>query len=306
MSGNRSQRTAVAEVLGAAVLFGTTGTAQALGPSATTPLGVGAARLIVGGAGLLVSLRFLGGSARDAFALWKNKWGLLGGVCTALYQVAFFAAVLKAGVALGTLITIGSGPFLTGVLSAVLLKQRPNRAWAIATSTAVFGLVLLTLDGAFRPDVDLVGVGLALVSGLGYALYTIAGKKLIGDGHHSSTVMASSFALGGLLLVPVLLTQPLMWLASAAGIALALYLGLVTTTVAYLLFGRGLRVLDAGPVTTLVLAEPVVATILGVVVLGERLGVLGWLGCAFVLAGLGMQGFVSSRVSGDRIVESPL
>lgn len=302
----RSNRLAVGEVLAAAVLFGTTGTSQALGPSGTTPLGVGAARLIVGGAGLLVSLRFIGGSTRDAFALWRNRWGLLGGVCTALYQVAFFAAVLKAGVALGTLVTIGSGPFLTGVLSAVLLKQRPSRAWVVATSTAVFGLVLLTLDGAFRPDVDLVGVALALVSGLGYALYTIAGKKLIGEGHNSNTVMASSFSLGGLLLVPVLLTQPLAWLATAAGIALALYLGLVTTTVAYLLFGRGLRVLDAGPVTTLVLAEPVVATLLGVLVLGERLGAIGWIGCAFVLAGLALQGVVSSRVSSARVVESPL
>ena len=303
MRSNR-EGVAVGEVIAAAALFGTTGTSQALGPSGTTPLGVGAARLIVGGAGLLVSLRFIGGSARDAFALWRNRWGLLGGVCTALYQVAFFAAVLKAGVALGTLITIGSGPFLTGVLSALLLKQRPNRAWAIATSTAVFGLVLLTFDGALRPDVDLVGVALALVSGLGYALYTIAGKKLISEGHHSSTVMASSFSLGGLLLVPVLLTQPLAWLASAAGIALALYLGLVTTTVAYLLFGRGLRVLDAGPVTTLVLAEPVVATFLGVIVLGERLGVIGWIGCVFVLAGLAMQGYSSSRKPANIIVES--
>lgn len=294
-------RRAVGEVLLAAVLFGTTGTSQALGPGGTTPLGVGSMRLIVGGAGLLASLRFVGGSAGDAFRLWLNRWGILGGVCTALYQVAFFAGVSRAGVALGTLITIGSGPFLTGLLSAVLLKERPSRVWFVSTTIAVLGLILLTADGASRPSVDMVGVALALISGLGYALYTIAGKKLISEGNNSNTVMAASFSLGGVLLVPVLLTQPLNWLWSWQGIALALYLGLVTTTVAYLLFGRGLRVLDAGPVTTLVLAEPVVATILGVTVLGERLGALGWLGCLFVLVGLALQGFASSRAVESRV-----
>jgi DME family drug/metabolite transporter len=78
---------------------------------------------------------------------------------------------------------------------------------------------------------------------------------------------------------------------------MALWLGLATTTVAYVLFGRGLRNLPAGPVTTLVLAEPVVATVLGVVVLGEHLVPLGWVGAALVLAGLALQGVASTRSS---------
>jgi DME family drug/metabolite transporter len=64
----------------------------------------------------------------------------------------------------------------------------------------------------------------------------------------------------------------------------------VTTTVAYLLFVRGLAVLPAGPVTTLVLAEPVVATALGVLVLGERLPAAAAIGALLVLVGLAVQG----------------
>jgi len=71
---------------------------------------------------------------------------------------------------------------------------------------------------------------------------------------------------------------------------LALYLGLVTTTLAYLLFVRGLAFLPAGPVTTLMLAEPVVATTLGIVVLDERLSAIGGIGAALVLVGLMVQG----------------
>lgn len=279
----------VLQVVAAATLFGTTGTSQALGPSGTTPLGVGAARLVIGGAGLVVVLPRVGGSRRGALRLLGTRWGLLAGVMTAAYQVCFFAGVARAGVALGTLVTIGSGPILTGLLSWVLLRERPTRSFLLATGLAVAGLALLTLDGAERSGVDTSGLLLALLSGLGYALYTIAARRLIVTGAPSAEVMAAAFGLGGVLLLPVLLTQPLGWLATASGVAMALWLGLATTTVAYVLFGRGLRHLPAGPVTTLVLAEPVVATVLGVVVLGERLGPAGWAGALLVGVGVVVQ-----------------
>ena len=289
---------AVLSVLAAATLFGTTGTAQALGPAGTTPVGVGAARIVVGGAGLLAVLPRLGGSRVHALALWRTRWGLLAGAMTAVYQLCFFGGVARAGVALGTLVTIGSGPVFAGLLSWLVLRERPRLSWVVATAVCVVGLALLVGSGASRPGVDPLGLLLALASGLGYAVYTVGAKHLMNSGQRSDEVMTSAFALGGLLLLPVLLTQPLGWVTEPGGWALVLWLGLATTTLAYVLFGRGLRELQAGPVTTLVLAEPVVATFLGVVVLGERLGLLGWLGASLVLAGLVLQGVVSSRDRG--------
>ena len=296
-------RPAVAQVLAAAVLFGTTGTAQALGPEGTTPLGVGAARLVVGGAALLLVLPLLGGTARSATALWRTPVGLLAGACTALYQVCFFAGVERAGVALGTLVTIGSGPVFAGLLAALALRERPGAAWGAATALCVLGLALLTGDGG---STDLLGVLLALTSGLAYAAYTVAAKALLDRGAGPGEVMASAFGLGGVLLLPVLLTQPLGWLAGPGGVALAGYLGLVTTALAYVLFGRGLAVLPAGPVTTLVLAEPLVATALGVALLDERLAGLGVAGAALVLAGLVLQGAAAGRRPGARASAPPV
>ena len=286
---------AVAAVLAAALLFGTTGTAQALGPDGTTPLGVGAVRLAVGGFALLLVLPLLGGSTRAALALWRSPLGLLAGSCTAAYQVCFFAAVDRAGVALGTLVTIGSGPVFAGLLGAVLLRERVEASWLVATGTCVGGLALLSLAGGAEGGGEPVGLLLALASGAAYAAYTVVAKRLMRAGARSSDVMGSAFGLGGLLLLPLLATQPLAWLASPGGWVLAGYLGLVTTTAAYLLFGRGLAVLAAGPVTTLVLAEPLVATALGVGVLDERLPALGVAGAALVLAVLALQGVASSR-----------
>lgn len=287
----------VLQVLLAAVLFGTTGTAQALGPDSTTPLGVGAVRLAVGGLALLLVLPLLGARPADAVRLWRTGPGLAAGACTALYQLSFFAGVERAGVALGTLVAIGSGPVFAGLLGAVLLRERPERTWVFATALCVGGLALLSGTG---DAVDLLGVLLALLAGLGYAGYTVAAKRLMTGGAASAPVMASAFSLGGLLLLPVLATQPLGWLASPDGVALAGYLGLVTTTAAYVLFGRGLAVLPAGPVTTLVLAEPLVATALGVGLLDERLGAAGVVGAGLVLAGLVLQGVASGRSPAQR------
>jgi len=283
------------QVLAAAALFGTTGTAQALGPEGTTPLGVGAVRLLVGGAALLLLLPLLGGGPARAVALWRSRPGLVAGVCTAVYQVCFFAAVQSAGVALGTLVTIGSGPVFAGLLAWVVMKERPGRSWVVATGLCVLGLALLSADGVAQVGPGAGGPLLALGAGLAYATYTVAAKQLMQAGEDSSTVMGSAFGLGGLLLVPVLVTQPTGWLATPSGLVLAAYLGLFTTTVAYALFGRGLAVLPAGPVTTLVLSEPLVATLLGVGLLDERLATVGIAGAALVLTGLVLQGITASR-----------
>ena len=281
---------AIGAVLLAAALFGTTGTAQALGPSTTTPLGVGAARLVVGGLALLALLPVLGNDRREVFRLWRTPTGVIAGACTAGYQVCFFAGVDRAGVAVGTLVAIGSGPVLTGLLARWLLHDRPGRAWLAATALCLFGLALLVLSRGAALSADAVGIALAVLAGLSYAAYTVLAKKQLDAGDAPSVVMAAAFGLGGLLSVPLLMSQPLGAFGTGKGIALALYLGLVATALAYLLFVRGLAVLLAGPVTTLMLAEPVVATTLGIVVLHEQLSAVGAIGAALVLVGLVVQG----------------
>ena len=75
-------------------------------------------------------------------------------------------------------------------------------------------------------------------------------------------------------------------MASRSGAAVALHLGLVTTTLAYILFGYGLSRTPVSAAATLTLAEPATAALLGVLVLGERPGPAALAGLALVLAGL--------------------
>ena len=204
----------------------------------------------------------------------------------AVYQLAFFQAVADTGVAVGAIVAIGSGPVFAGILERVLDGAWPGRTWLVATALATTGVAVLSLASATDASLSAAGIGLALVSGLGYATYTIVAKRLLRLGHTPVAVMGASFGLGAVLLLPVLLLGDTAWLHTPDGLALALYLGIVPTALAYSLFARGLRSLDASEVTTLVLAEPLTATVLGVVVLDERVGTGGLLGAVLILAGL--------------------
>jgi drug/metabolite transporter, DME family len=268
-------------VLLSALCFGTTGTAQALGPNAS-PAAVGAARILVGGFLLVLVARRV---APPAAAPWSARAVLAGAAAVAGYQLTFFAAVHETGVAVGTVVALGSGPVFAGVLGRLVHREPLTARWSAATALAVAGVILLVAAGSaahVRPG----GVVLAVGAGLCYAVYTVAAKSLLGDGHAPEAVMARLFGIGALVLLPVLILNQPGDLASAGGVALAIYLGAIPTALAYVLFARGLRHLPAGEVATLTLAEPLTAAALGAVVLGERPGVLALGGVALVLAGL--------------------
>jgi DME family drug/metabolite transporter len=271
-----------AQVLLAALCFATTGTAQALGPDSTDPVGVGATRILVGGALLaLVALarRRHGGPRWDAKAVAAAVAGV------AVYQLAFFAAVADTGVAVGTIVALGSAPTLAGLFEWIVDRRRPSTRWAAATALACAGVAMLALAGA-DADISAPGVALAVTAGGAYAVYTLAAKRLLVAGHAPEAVMAAAFGLGAIVLLPALAATTPTWLTHSDGIALALFLGIVPTAIAYLLFANGLKHLTASETATLTLAEPLTAAILGAVVLAEHLSAPALAGAALVLSAL--------------------
>lgn len=258
-------------VVVAAALWGTTGTAAAFAPSAASPISVGAARIVFGGLLLLVLAIRGGGLVR---LIRRNRTTriqvALGVIGIAAYQICFFSAVATTGVAIGTMVTIGSAPVLTGLLARLQGQHALSLRWAIATAAAIAGCVTL-ITGGRTSAADLFGVCLAVLAGASYACYAVIASRLITAGAHEQMVMGALFGGGGLLLVPVLLASSPEWLLEPRGIAVAAYLAVFATTVGYLLYGKGLRSTPVAIAATLTLAEPAVAALLGVLVLGEQL-----------------------------------
>lgn len=292
-------------VVAAAICFGTTGTAQALADVDGSATSVGLARIALGGgllalwALLLRTLLPRGGPAGERAPFRRGRtsdtWLVAVGALGVLaYQPAFFAGTRDNGVAVGTVVALGSAPLATGLLDAVVRHRAPDHRWRVATGIALLGLVLVAgvLGGGRLTAAVLWSVG----AGVSYAVYAVAGKALIDRGWSSSAAMGAMFGAAAVVALPLLvLTRPT-WLYTPAGLALALWLGLVTTTIAYLLFGWGLARLPAPTVSTLTLAEPLCATTLGVLVLGEQLGTGQGLGMVMIGAALALLAVPQRRV----------
>lgn len=271
-----TSRAAAALVLAGTALFGTVGTARVLGPEIPSPV-IGAARVLLG-AVMLLGVVIVSGQRRGLWPAARNRTIYLAGVAQAGFQAFFLAAVELVGVATGTLVAIGCTPII-----AALLTWQVNLRWLVATGISVFGLVLLVGFGAGEPTPQ--GLLVALGASASYAGYIAAAHRVVQAGVANLPGLTVIFAVATVVLSPALLLDTgdlLTW----PGAATALYLALVPTTLAYLLFNLGLRGVPPGSAATLGLIEPVVAATLGVVVLDEVLGWTGTLGAVLVLTGL--------------------
>ena len=269
-------------IIGAALLWGTTGTAQAFAPAGFDPKVIGALRLLIGGIALL--LLVIKRKEFGSFRSWIQLPVLLAAVFTASYQLCFFAAVAKTGVAIGTIVGIGSAPIAGGLLGLIFLGERPGRRWLLATILAIIGCSLLSFSGG-DVAIDPVGILLALGAGLSYAAYTLMIKKLL-DKHAPNAIMAAVVCIGAVLLSPALINIDFDWLLQPRSIAVVLHLGLATMALSYWLFVRGLHSVPVATAVTLTLAEPMTAATLGILVLGEQMNTQAFFGISLIFSGL--------------------
>lgn len=277
-------------VLLASVLWGTTGTAATFAPS-VGPLAIGAVAMGLGG--LVQALTAAARIAREVSGLRAQRGAVvLGAVAVGLYPLAFYSSMHLAGVAAGTVVSIGSAPLASALIERVVDGRRLTRRWMLGAALGLSGTVLLCVaeaaeaqsgSGAGSVRMTVLGLGLGLVAGLTYALYSWAAHRLISRGVSSGAAMGSVFGLGGVLLVPVLLATGAPLLASWPNAAVGAYMALVPMFIGYVLFGWGLAHVPASTATTLSLLEPAVAAVLAVLVVGERLPLLGWGGIALVV-----------------------
>lgn len=266
----------------AACLWGTNGTAQALAPEAAQPLIIGTLRIALGGLALL-AIASVRNKLRDGQG-WYFWPTLVGALSMAAYQLFFFAGVERTGVAVGTIVGIGSTPILAGPIGYLVRKEKPSQRWMMATLLGVLGSALLVIVGE-SIQLDPLGIFLAACAGGSYAVFATASKSLL-EKHAPEAVMAVTFSLGALFVLPLLLGSELSWLVQPNGYLVILHLGLVTAALAYILFAYGLQHVKVATAATLTLAEPLTAGLLGYFFLREPLTLPALLGIALIFAGL--------------------
>lgn len=274
-------RNSVLFVLLAAILWGTTGTAQALSPVESTPLAVGSMRLLIGGSALLIFVLI---SKGITYKNLPKKRLLLASLSMALYQPLFFTGVDLTGVAVGTVVTICSAPIFAGLIEWMIHRRVPDWVWLVSTLLAVIGCFLLfqsNVDVSFNP----IGMLFSLGAGITFAVYTFVSKALV-EQHAPDVVVAIVFSIAALFLLPFLFFTNINWVFELSGMFTILHLGIISTAIAYILFARGLKGVTASTAVTLSLAEPLTASMLGIFLLNENVTTYTLFGLILLLIGL--------------------
>jgi DME family drug/metabolite transporter len=227
---------------------------------------------------------------RRRIARPRKGWGTLAavGVGLAVFQTAFYGAIAYAGLAVGTVVTLGAGPVLIAFGARVTMGERLGRAGTAAVALALAGLALLTGGSGGAGTRPALGIGLALLSAAGYAVVTLLTRAGGTAGQPYDTALAG-FAVGAVCLLPFALVEGLGGEYTAETVGWLLYLGAVPSALAYGLFFAGLAHVRAATASVVALLEPVVAAGIAVALLGERLsgaavaGTLVLLGAVAVL-----------------------
>jgi DME family drug/metabolite transporter len=280
-------------ILVASLLWGTTGTVASFAPD-VSPLAIGAFAMGVGG--VLLVLNSFKELSRDIRQLRLSaKVFLLGGLSVALYPLAFYSAMSLSGVAIGTVVSIASAPFFAAFIERLTSNKLVSLKWMICFVIGSLGIVLLTLGKVHQPSVNNTsfeqnsGILLGLFAGLTYAIYSWSARHMINQGIDPKSAMAGMFGFAAILLLPSLAFTGSHLFSSANNTSVAIYMAVVPMFLGYLLFGYGLKQVEASTATLLTLLEPIVATLLAVVILGEIFVFWGWLGMGLILVCLLLQ-----------------
>lgn len=271
-------------VVAAGMCWGMTGTIQALAPENATSLTIGSARVFGAGSLLLIWILF-----RRRGIIRGKKWDLTGILLAAsgltAYQFAFFSAVKLTGVAIGTMVAIGSAPVLAGILGRVFFKECLSSRWFISTLLAITGCFLLVTAGKSNfSSASVTGTILAFWAALSYALEG-AGLRLIGARDPIETVSLISVVSAAMAL-PWLITGDISWIFSLRGMICIFFLSVLTTILPFSLFAKGIGKITLGKAYTLSLSEPMTAWMLSALLLGEKLSLIGSIGVFILFSGI--------------------
>ncbi|MBI0031546.1 EamA family transporter [Gilliamella sp. B14384G15] len=271
-------------VILASLLWGTTGTAATFAP-ALSPLFIGSFAMGMGGI-LQCGLATVKIVHDRALLAVHCRFLILGALAVVIYPLAFYSSMRLSGVTIGTVVSIGSAPILSAIIEYFSRDFQLNKQWAMGALLGIIGMVMLAFSDNASTTIQYthvnLGILLGLVAGLTYALYSWSARQLMLKGVNTKAAMGATFGCGGLLLIPVMLITGSAFVNSWNNMTVGFYMALIPMFLGYRCYGFGLSKISASMATTITLLEPVIAAILAMLIVGECLSLIGWIGMLLI------------------------
>lgn len=233
-----------------------------------------------------IVLAFIGGlKYRNEMAIrLRDSWLFVG---TGIFSIVFFnwcyfTALNRMDVSLAVILLYTS-PIFVSILSFLVFKDKFTKTKILAVAGTFLGCVLVA---GFRGDsaaVAPISILIGLGAGLGYALYSIFGKAALSK-YKPFTVTFYTFLTAALFLVPFTrLWEKADVILSRESLLYGVGLGIIPTVLVYFMYTKGHEKTDSSTAAIIATVEPIVATMLGVFLYGEGIGILQMFGSALIL-----------------------
>ncbi|AYA74351.1 EamA family transporter [Bacillus sp. Y1] len=238
----------------------------------------------------IVALLIIGLITRQKWRIEKRYFLIIiaiGIIGNAISIVAQETGTMLSTAQMGAIITSSTPTFMV-VFARLILKERLTLKKGISVLLATMGVLLIVGIGDVNMSSTLGGIAL-FIAALTWALMSVLVKRLPSD-YSQIVVTTYSILVALIVLTPFVLprlheinisqlTDPTIW----GGL---LYLGIVSTACGFLLWNRGLQMLNASSGGIFFFFQPLVGTLLGWLILGETIGVTFWIGSILILTGV--------------------
>lgn len=250
-----------------------------------TPTEIFVYRSLIAYIGLLLISRL-----KISFWGWRDETlavlcGLTGG---AMYFVLQNVA-LKLTLLSDVVIVIAINPLLTTILAAIFLKEE-RFSWKILLSSMVafLGVAVVTLrDGLVWGD-GLLGNVLAFLAALSWSIYSVLLKRV--QGRHSTLSITRKVMIYGFLCAfPLMFLEPMTPISTLLRpdlLSIMLFLALICSMAAFFVWNLVIKKIGAIKSSNYLYLDPIISIVMGVIMLGETVGMVAVVGCALVLIGV--------------------
>ncbi len=218
----------------------------------------------------------------------KDIWYFIGtGIISfVFFNYCYFIAIGEVSLSVAAIL-LYTAPIFVMLLSLLFFKEKLTKKKSIALILAFCGCLLTTGIGTSSVILSKIGIIAGALSGFLYALYSIFAQQAL-KRYSPITVTAYTFVFASIGVTPFadLPSVAAIIDGNIQIILLILLFGFVTGVLPYYLYTKGLYYLNSSRAAIISCVEPVVATVIGLLVFGETLTFFGGLGIFLVIFAL--------------------
>lgn len=215
---------------------------------------------------------------------YKDIWYFIG---TGIFSIMFFNICYFITIQLTTLsiasILLYTAPYFVIIMSSILFQEKITTKKAMALFLAFTGCVLTTGIVGGKMNITTLGILTGLGSGIGYAFYSIFGHIALKK-YHSLTVTTYTFILASIGILPFCNIDKMIELSlgNINIIINGVLIAIISTLIPFLLYTKGLEHMETGKASIMAFVEPMLATIVGILIFKEQLSVQNLLGIMLI------------------------